>query len=483
MKKSKIKIALRHLSAALLFYIYIGYALIFISCSPRSGQRFPHVIIFSVDTLRADHLHCYGYPRETSPFLDRFSREAVLFENTVSQSPHTAPSYMTLFTSLMPDVHRVRNYFAGETALAPGIPTLAETLKRRGYLTVGVHGGGNVDPARGFSRGFDYYRDGFKLNNESRGELPPEIGRWLDRSLREKKPIFLFLHHYYCHSPYLYGPPSLRKRFLKEKAKGLMTGPGDLKGRVGGASREFWEGVDLADPAQRSHIVALYDRGVLITDRILERFVEMLKEKKMYEDSLIIFTSDHGEEFFEHGGKEHGWLFVEHLHVPLLVKFPGSRYRGRRVLAPVRLVDVLPFTCESLGISPPDRIEGVSFLPLITGKGEYDPLIVSHCVDLEGAGYPVRVCRDGYAYSNEWHGQTEVTKEWLFDSRDDPAEQTNLASHRPKVMEKMRRLAAQARAEKFKYIDLIRASSLPDASLRAPGKELRDQLRSLGYIK
>ncbi|MDP8235958.1 MAG: sulfatase [Candidatus Erginobacter occultus] len=454
--------------------LILSYPLRIVAASEDSPPPKPDIILFSVDTLRADHLSCYGYGKPTSPFIDSFRGEAVLFRNAISQSAHTAPSHMSIFTAFMPDVHGVTNFTGAEKLkLAPESPSLAEILRNNGYMTVGLHGGGNVNAGLGFDRGFDCYQDVFKLQTSEPGKLPPEVGEWLDRSRAAGKPLFLFLHHYFCHVPYIHGPRELRCAFLENPVPGLPTRPEDLTDLQRKKNVEFWKLVDMSDPRHREHLLALYDGGILVADHIFKEIAELLKEKGCYDKSLIVLTSDHGEEFYEHSSQGHGSLFIEHLHVPLLVKFPGGEYAGRQIDQRVRLVDLLPSICEAVGVGTPPEIQGISLLSLLRGGGTYDPLIVSHHV---GAEYQLRFYSDGYVYSNM---ADEDTVDWLFDPVKDPREQINLAGQKPEIVKKMRLLAGQVEQEKHKYAGSARPGFTPPP----PGKELLKQLRSLGYVK
>ncbi|MFH1037868.1 MAG: sulfatase [PVC group bacterium] len=459
--------------------IVLSLASCLLSLSPLSSYSEDHpppppdIILFSIDTLRADHLGCYGYERETSPFIDSFVNDGVLFEHVISQSAHTAPSHMSIFTALLPDVHGVSNYTGGKNQrLAPLNPTLAEVLRDHGYMTVGIHGGGNVDAGHGFDTGFDYYEKDFNLDSTRPGEIPPEINYWIDRSREAGKPLFLFLHHYFCHVPYLHGPRALRCAVLKEPVEGLPTGPGDLTREQLKDNSEFWKMVDISDPRQRAHLVALYDGGILIADHLFRKTVELLKQKGIYKDSMIILTSDHGEEFYEHGSKGHGTLFIEHLHVPLVIKFPGGKYAGKRIDSYVRLVDLMPLICQMADSPLPPGKQGISFLPLLAGEGFYHPLIVSNHA---GKGYELRFYKDGYVYADKKY---QGVPEWLFDPEKDPHEQKNLAGEKPEVLKKMRKAAEEAKAEKYKFTRGLEKVVEPPP----PSEELKKQLKALGYL-
>lgn len=323
------------------------------------------------DALRADRLGCYGYHRPTSPNIDRFAGESVLFERALSNSPWSASSFMSLFSSLSPEVHGVSNLssrFRLHPRVSGRIPLLAEILQDHGYLTVGLHGGGNIPSVRGFDRGFNYYGKNFGTANYR--EVADLIRKWLEESRSAGRPIFLFLHHLICHDPYLYGPGEFRFRFLENPVPDLPLTIQELDKLGPDRAANFWKGVDLANPRHKAHIDALYDGGVYFSDFVFEELMEVLREEGIYDEALIILTADHGEALGERGTRGHGALWIEHLHVPLLLKFPGAERGGRKVAVPVGLMDVVPTLFEYLQVKHPDPVQGTSLLPLAAGRGE-----------------------------------------------------------------------------------------------------------------
>ncbi len=439
----------------------------------------PDIVLMSIDTLRADHLGCYGYGRDTSPNLDRFADEAVLFEHALSQAPVTAPSHMSLFTGLTPAVHRVYNHSDKypNTALAPQIPTLAELLRAHGYLAFGIHGGGNVGPELGFGRGFESYSGKFPWYDLRSAKDPMRpLRASIERAAQEDKPLFLFLHHYVVHDPYVHGPEAERLRYLEHPVEGLPLRERDLTGDAAFANRRdrFWSNVDPGDPRHVEHIVALYDGGIRYADWVFGRIEALLREQGIWDDALVIVLSDHGEEFWEHGGTLHRRLFVETLHVPLIVKFPRARYAATRIARPVRLFDVMPTLLGAAGIAPPDGLQATSLSPLLAGTSGYDPLIPSHADHKPDV---LRLQHGGFAYSNQ---ASNGTREWLFDLRTDPAERTNLAAKRRDRLEAMR-----ATVEMLHEADLVLMSRLDShqGEVTVPDAEGIEQLRALGYVE
>jgi arylsulfatase A-like enzyme len=468
----------------------------------RPRADLPNLVLISIDTLRADRLGSYGYERGTTPNLDAFAREAVRFSRAIAPAPTTTPAHMSIFTGLLPAVHRMSNINEGvPQSLDPSITTFTELLREAGYYTAGFHGGGNVDGSLGFERGFDFYSQDYVSYNWMGAYHDPAdldaIRPWLRIARGRGKPLFLFLHHFVCHAPYVSAPDSIRDRFLDGRAvEGLPRGSGDaekqrmiamLDRRVGGkaklilqwgmfreTSSRFWSGVDLTRPDHRGHVEALYDAQVSYSDWLFGRVGKIIEEEGAYGNSLIVVLSDHGEEFGEHGGKEHRQLFVETLHVPLLIRFPdGTGPRGTTVDRTVRTMDVMPTIFDALKLPVDIPVQGVSFLPLVRGVGAYDPPLVTYADrDFE----IVRLIRDGLVYTNQ---HTDVADEWLFDEAQDPAEGHNLATERPADLARMRSLAEARRRADLDFLSALQGAP------RAPRLDptLLEQLRQLGYAR
>ncbi|MCU0237511.1 MAG: sulfatase [Acidobacteria bacterium] len=446
----------------------------------RPRPQPPCVILMSIDTLRADHLGCYGYARATSPHIDAFAGEAVQFMQACSQAPSTAASHMSLFTGLLPPVHRVTNTHARDHTtdlrpLSPSIPTLAETLKARGFLTAGFHGGGYVSPEFGFGRGFDLFDHRQvrwdRLWHDHR-QLEP-IRAWLARSRREKKPLFLFLHHYLCHDPYVKAPRPLVERFLPGPSP-LPRWRRDLppRLRVDETTHErFWRSFDGNDESHRRHVISLYDAGVAHADFVFQRVRLLLEEEKAYDRALVILLADHGEEFWEHGDILHWRLFRESLHVPLLVRFPDAAMAGRKIAAPVRMFDIMPTLLEHLGVPRPAGLQAASLMPLLRGDAPAPAPLASFSNGFAFA----RILDRGFVYSNQPSGGTE---EWLFAAAADPLETRNLAGSAHPQLGRLR----QAAAALLKQQEKLGAAYRGGSAVAGMDRELRRQLEALGYL-
>jgi arylsulfatase A-like enzyme len=319
-----------------------------------------NVILISVDTLRADHLSCYGYQRQTSPQIDTLALDGVTFLNTYAASPWTLPSHVSLLTSLHGVHHQV--YYDDES-MDPSLVTLADVLRQNQLYCAALTGGGFVSSIYGFSKGFDTYSNdaGGIFRQDSAEHLFHLVSEWLDN--HKDKGFFLFLHTYQPHNPYAC-PYPYKTMFIKEGAKWRHL---DLLSFLGGKPGIF----KPLTEEERQNVVGLYDGEIRYTDeRLIGPLIQKLKDIGIYDRSLMIFTSDHGEEFYDHQGWGHGHsLYDESLKVPLIIKFPQSRYKGKKISNFVSLVDIFPTILEESGIHPEDwEIDGESLLPVLRGE-------------------------------------------------------------------------------------------------------------------
>jgi len=311
--------------------------------APReAGDEERSLILISIDTLGAKHLGAYGYTRQTAPFIAELAAEGCVFDNVVAAATTTAPSHMTLFTSLQPSVHAVRGNAAG-TRLPASAPTLAERLRDQGFATAAITEGGGIRPRRGFERGFaSYVENPTRIPHEPGTQSALTLPRALDwiRNLGQRR-FFLFVHTYEVHGPYL--PPQAYESLFTDASQGRPEPPG----------------------AQRA---LRYDREIRYVDDELRRFVAGLDELGRLRDTLLVVTSDHGEEFMEHGGVGHGAApYQEVLHVPLVFQGPGVP-GGRRIQEPVGLVDLMPTLLDLLGLPLPPGLTGRSFARFVSGE-------------------------------------------------------------------------------------------------------------------
>jgi arylsulfatase A-like enzyme len=296
----------------------------------------PLVVVYLVDTVRADHLPLYGYSRDTAPELTRFAQDAVVFDQAIASSSWTKPSVASIFTSLLPRDHGCVQFY---TPLDPALVTLAERLRGRGYATGAVVVNQLVQAKNmHFDQGFDHFA---VPRPPRRAEQVVEAAlSFLDAC--RGQPTFLYVHTMDAHTPYQ-PPPPFDRRFPPFPARG----------------RSADEPSDYVVPRDLDRIVGQYDGAIAYGDREFGRFLRGLRERGLYDRATIVFLSDHGEEFLDHGGWVHGHtLFDELVRVPLVVKYPDRHEAGRRVARQVQLVDVLPTILKSQGLPVPRGIAG-----------------------------------------------------------------------------------------------------------------------------
>lgn len=372
--------------------------LLFVALGPgcrRSEPRRPNVVLISIDTLRADHLSAYGYRRETSPALDRLARGGVLFERAISPTSWTLPAHLSMLTGLEISAHGIaddRQWNFVDAAGAPLAPRmhgvfLPEFLREAGYRTAGFHTWKYLDEQFGFGPGFEVYErlghtffshpvvskrfDALRAANDVAGlerlrdehpalfdptrKTTPEVleraRSWIEGVRREspERPFFCFLHLFDVHDPYV-PPPPFDTRFDPD-----YTGP--IHGRNVTSPDSPVRG-DM-DPRDLEHLIALYDGEIAYVDAQLGGFFEWLAAAGLEEDTLVIVTSDHGEEFFEHGHKTHRrQLHRESVHVPWILSWPGRLPAGRRVPDTVGLVDLTPTVLGLVDVAPPPWTNG-----------------------------------------------------------------------------------------------------------------------------
>ena len=344
---------------------HLGWLLLAAACNGPEPPDQPNVLIFMVDTLRADHVSAYGYPKNTTPHMDAFAREGILFEDASAPSPQTSPSHASLFTSTWPATHGVWNQVkleSGDTihpALAQEAVTLAETLRDQGWDTAAVCDGGWLNAQRGFDQGFDFFHS---RTGGARDRVTEGL-RWLN-GRDESKPFFLFLHTYQVHSPNL-PPVGYEDRFDPDYDGPLRDAIASARKMTSEEGRPFIDAQrEILDPLMDSlgkrdieFLRALYDGDLTVVDEEFARVMAWLRTNNQLDNTLVILTSDHGEEFYEHGQWGHHQIYEECLHIPLLVG-GLSAPRGVRRSDPVELVDLMPSILGAMDVSIPASVVG-----------------------------------------------------------------------------------------------------------------------------
>lgn len=325
----------------------------------QPGQRYttsrrPPILIYLIDALRSDHLGCYGYERDTSPNIDRFADDSVLFLRNIAQSSWTKASVASMFTGLTPLLHGVQDR---ADALPEEAETLAEILRASGYRTAAFLANGWVSDDFSMMQGFEHRHF---VNGQRSSRLHDAYFAWLEEQ-GSLGPFFAYIHTVDPHGPY--DPPAnYRERFASVE---MDADVGSSQSLLDLHSAELEPGQKLIQ-----NLLALYDAEIAFNDEHFGQLISALKQQGIYDEALIILTSDHGEEFFEHGKLQHGVnLYSEVLNTPLIIKFPKGFGASGIVSSPTQHVDLLPTVLDLLGLVIPPEVEGWSLLPLL----EQDP--------------------------------------------------------------------------------------------------------------
>ncbi len=418
------------------------------SCERRQSPKRLNVILIIVDTLRADHLRCYGCREIQSPHIDALAARGVRFENVVTSAPVTAPSIAGILTSTFPTLHGVRDNEL--FVLSDSLPRLSSVFRDAGYATAAFVGSAVLDRRFGFSTGFDLYDDDMsgefpvyspayatqvdKLQGTQRraADVTEAALRWIERG-RDGRPFFCLVHYF---DPHLYYDPP--------------------------------------PPFDRMYLFSPYDGEIAYTDSQVGSLLNGIEKMDLEESTLVVFTSDHGEDLGQHGEGSHGFfLYDATLMVPLIISHPPALPSGVTVAEQARTADIMPTILDLAGLRQPETVQGASLAPILLGEER-------------------PVSRTAYAetyhtlYSYNWHEMQAVrSPDWkyvrapeieLYDLRDDPGELDNLAAERPEVVKEMESELSGLEASLSEGRHVLRASPA------APDREMTRKMATLGYI-
>jgi len=477
--------------------------------NPPVNANDMNIILFSVDTLRADHLGCYGYRRkDISPYIDALAKNGVLFENAISQAPWTAPSHMSIFTSLLPSYHRVNKSVVshehflelmkeasinnaklerGYRILSENITTLPEVLKSAGYLTRAFTGGGHINGATGFCKGFDTYGNESLIFSDK--EHFSKVTKWLKKNKKQK--FFLFLHTYKTHIPYedtVYADEVMSKSVIEElKNMTKLRNAKEIKNTREFDSIIFKEFLERKALFSKKILETLYDGEVNEADRYIGALIGYLKKTGILNKTIIVFTSDHGEEFCDHSKNfynSHGTsLYNEIIHVPLMFFIPGLS-KNVRIKQQVRLIDIMPTLLDIVGIDyDANKMQGTSLLSILKGdKTDKHLVAISESVTNDNVEQKsIRTNKVKYIYTVKIKNDERILvskkpdREELYDLVHDPKEQYNIFSSEQNLgnvlRKKINKILKKALVNKTK----VRTMKID--------KNMRNSLKSLGYIQ
>lgn len=371
------------------------------AASPATAKEDPpNVIVISLDTLRADYVGRERLGRELTPNLDRFRERGTVFTNAMTTYPSTTGSHMSLFTGVYPATHETTH---ARKKLPPEIPTLAQTMASAGYATAAVTENAMLNAGSGFLRGFDSYReqkgdDVWSTDGAIRQTFDDGLD-WLDQ--HEGERFFLFLHTYQVHFPYT--PPKRHNHFRKALNKKLPEDPFE--------KQKVW--------AERG-----YAGEVVYMDEEVGRLITALESRSLLDNTIVIITADHGEEFGEHGAIGHAeTLHAEVMDIPMSIFFPERATAGLAVDEPVSLVDILPTVLDLSGL-PVAESQGRSLVPLLDGGDFGAPRAVySQNFGKHGQQWAARTADHKFLFRGN-----EKTPHKIYDLREDPGEQNAVDS-------------------------------------------------------
>jgi arylsulfatase A-like enzyme/Flp pilus assembly protein TadD len=399
----------------------------------------PNVVLITLDTVRADRMGFLGSKLGLTPQLDALASQGVVFEHAYSQAPITPVSHATILTGTFPQYHGIRNF--GDR-LPPSVPFLPDILHAQGYHTGAFVGSIILDPkngfASGFERGFEVYNAGFhrqktgerrEASMQRRGAVTlGYVLEWLDQ--QKGSPFFLWFHLWDAHDPY--NPPEpFRSRFPN----------------------------------------APYNGGIASVDATVGKLLDYLRNRGLYDNSLIVVAADHGESLGDHGELTHSiFLYDSTIHVPLLLKLPGNRFPGQRVNATASLVDLAPTVLEGLGQKPPPTMQGHSLLPLIGNPHpESRPSLATGDHSERSFGWSALV---SLRLGNQLYVRAPSPE--LYDLAADPGAKTNLySSNRAAAV----RLAIQLDS----FVKRV-SEGAPQALQDGLDEKSREKLSALGYV-
>lgn len=443
----------------------------------RDATVSANVVVIVLDAARADHLGCYGYPRKTTPNIDRIAQAGLVFERHFCQMPFTRPSTASLFTSQFPDTHNV----IWDSTQDPELPfTMAAGLGKTSFRTVLFSSNPKASPAMGIGCGFEeaYYPDG-DGGCETPEDLLTELGSWLKQHSEDR--FFAYVHFLPPHMPYAQ-PPEYTQLFAHEEPPDYGPedyGPQRLEFPV--EEQPWWPPV-IEHPALPEWI-NVYDANLRYADWAVGEVERLLEAAGVLDQTLLIITSDHGEAFGEHGYLWHTRaLHDEASWIPLIIEFPGEAPPTSRINSLTQTIDVLPTLFDLLKVEyPADLVEGKSLLPLLGGSAEeVNPYTViesffPHKYLVRDARYALVVYD-----SPAWRA--------LYDTESDPEQRLNIVEENPEkadeLLDAFRAFAVEHGERPQAFLDAEMSAESPGAvGQETLPRDLRERLRSLGYLK
>jgi len=473
-------------------------AVVVTSCSREATSAFPsptNVLLITIDTLRADHLSGYGYPRRTSPLIDHLAAEGVRFHQATVQWPKTGPSFASLFTATYPKDNQIVRRVG--KPIPHGFRMLAEILRGHGYTTCGVVSNGALASELNFDQGFDTYVEAWKLAEpggsgySTRAARVTELAQAAAEKLDRTQPYFFWVHYIDPHFPYA-PPEPWRERFQGDKLYDAARKVRVNKRKRRGQMLEIGRKQVLDGRTELDFYIARYDAEIAYTDAHIGLLLDSLRDQGLLENTLTILTSDHGESlgdhyyYFSHGR----FGFQAGLRVPLIFHYPGV-LSAKVVPEPVELIHLAPTILEAAGVPLEDGrwMQGRSLLPRLLAE--------SHPPERPSYAYS----EAGNTTNRKWqkvvrdqrfkliHVVDRKDQRWigglgqrfaLFDLKNDPEETVNVAEQHPREFKRLKRaLHHWWNEEAF----AVRVDPPGADEPRELDEKTRQQLRALGYLR
>ncbi|MCB4792558.1 MAG: sulfatase-like hydrolase/transferase [Elusimicrobia bacterium] len=416
-----------------IFNIFILFIVLFFAnplfLLAKSGKNPPDVIIISLDTLRMDHVGCFGYKKNITPNIDKFARDAVMFKNAFAPSPNTLSSHKSLFTSLYTRTHGYEDDKDFDLKARKAPLHITNELKSKGYYTAAVISCWHLDSEFGFSAGFDFFKRIKENNLVYADKVNSDASQLLKILDNPEQNLFLFFHYYDIHSDYTYDGNILPYYSPFEYMNTFV--PKDLREKYSGLYKDkpatdyllyySYEAKSKPPKEEIEYLIDLYDSGIACTDHYIGELFSLLKEHNLYDNSLIVLVSDHGEEFGEHGEFIHNQVYDECSRIPLLIKFPKNKFAGTKRDALVEIIDIMPTVLGCCGLDIPQNLQGKSLMPLIKGRDQFkdEVYLKQH---LGNNIFAVRTKQYKLIYD------TKTLKLKLFDMAKDPLETTDITA-------------------------------------------------------
>ena len=463
----------------------------------KAPGRRPSVLFYVIDTCRADRMSLYGHNRKTTPFLDYLAKKSVVFENCFSQASWTKPSVGSILTSRYPSE---TGCFALFQRMSSSFRTFPEVLMENGYFTKGVSANPIMGMFSNFSQGFTEFTESARINHAdpirfasgSAKLLNDIVFPWLNET--DHWPMLLYMFSVDPHEEYEPEPlfmnrfanPDRMEQYRKEWQSLLKTRPDIPGNRV--IEQNFIDAGVETSPFIK-HGLDLYDADICANDYQLMMLWSRIEDDEWGDDMIVVITSDHGEEFYEHGGTCHGYsLYNELLHVPLLIYAPKLLPQGIRIKNPVQSIDIYPTLLDLLGVASPAETKGNSLLPLINGHEQWKdrPVFSENNEDPmcrvmgEGAGVAKSMITGQWKFIINFKppSKMERPKYELYNIKDDPKETNNLAGSHSKLVcqfEKQDMKWSSESLESLETGEQVMKKNLDPAVI--------EQLEKLGYLR